>query len=189
MTATKQTDLRRADALRNRERILDAAERMLERSPSATLADIAAAAGVARSTLHRRFSNRDALLAALQDRPRERPRGNRWNAASRTPRQGAAGQPRCHPRLRRRATGRVAPAAGGRGAAHRSGSGRAVRPRHRRLASAAHGRAAPSRGQARGKAGRRARARRRRARGSTSDSPTSPMHGCTPCGCAGGPTP
>jgi serine phosphatase RsbU (regulator of sigma subunit) len=71
MTATKQTDLRRADALRNRERILDAAERMLERSPSATLADIAAAAGVARSTLHRRFSNRDALLAALQDRPDE----------------------------------------------------------------------------------------------------------------------
>jgi serine phosphatase RsbU (regulator of sigma subunit) len=71
MTATKQTDLRRADALRNRERILDAAERMLERSPSATLADIAAAAGVARSTLHRRFPNRDALLAALQDRPQE----------------------------------------------------------------------------------------------------------------------
>ena len=44
---------------------------MLERSPSATLADIATAAGVARSTLHRRFPNRDALLAALQDRPQE----------------------------------------------------------------------------------------------------------------------
>jgi serine phosphatase RsbU (regulator of sigma subunit) len=44
---------------------------MLERSPSATLADIAAAAGVARSTLHRRFPSRDALLAALQDRPQE----------------------------------------------------------------------------------------------------------------------
>jgi serine phosphatase RsbU (regulator of sigma subunit) len=66
-----RAELRRADALRNRERILDAAERMLERSPSATLADIAAAAGVARSTLHRRFPNRDALLAALQDRPDE----------------------------------------------------------------------------------------------------------------------
>jgi serine phosphatase RsbU (regulator of sigma subunit) len=71
LTASKQPDVRRADALRNRERILDAAERMLERSPSATLADIAAAAGVARSTLHRRFPNRDVLLAALQDRPRE----------------------------------------------------------------------------------------------------------------------
>jgi serine phosphatase RsbU (regulator of sigma subunit) len=70
-TPAKQTELRRADALRNRERILDAAERILMRSPSATLADIAAAAGVARSTLHRRFPNRDALLAAVQDRPHD----------------------------------------------------------------------------------------------------------------------
>jgi serine phosphatase RsbU (regulator of sigma subunit) len=63
--------LQRADAVRNRERILDAAERMLQRSPSATLAEIAAAAGVARSTLHRRFPNRDDLLAALRDRSRD----------------------------------------------------------------------------------------------------------------------
>jgi serine phosphatase RsbU (regulator of sigma subunit) len=67
----QQTDLKRADAMRNRERILDAAERLLERSPSATLADIAAAAGVARSTLHRRFASRDDLLAALRDRPQD----------------------------------------------------------------------------------------------------------------------
>jgi serine phosphatase RsbU (regulator of sigma subunit) len=65
-----RADLRRADARLNRERILDAAERMLERSPSATLADIAAAAGVSRSTLHRRFADRDELLAALRSRPR-----------------------------------------------------------------------------------------------------------------------
>jgi serine phosphatase RsbU (regulator of sigma subunit) len=71
MGETKQTDLKRADALRNRERILDAAERLLEQSPSATLADIAAAAGVARSTLHRRFANRDALIGALSDRPHD----------------------------------------------------------------------------------------------------------------------
>jgi serine phosphatase RsbU (regulator of sigma subunit) len=63
----------RADAARNREQILDAAERMLGRSPSATLTDIAAAAGIARSTLHRRFPDRDALLAALQERSREPP--------------------------------------------------------------------------------------------------------------------
>jgi serine phosphatase RsbU (regulator of sigma subunit) len=68
--ATNQ-QLRRADARRNRERILDAAERMLEHSPSATLADIATAAGVARSTLHRRFPRRGDLLAALRDRPRD----------------------------------------------------------------------------------------------------------------------
>jgi serine phosphatase RsbU (regulator of sigma subunit) len=66
-----QAVLNRADALRNRERILDAAERMLARRPSATMADIAAAAGVSRSTLHRRFQNREHLVAALRDRPHD----------------------------------------------------------------------------------------------------------------------
>jgi serine phosphatase RsbU (regulator of sigma subunit) len=68
---TPQNDLSRADALRNRERILDAAERMLTRAPAATLADIAAAAGVSRSTLHRRFPNRNRLLTALRERPQD----------------------------------------------------------------------------------------------------------------------
>ncbi len=44
---------------------------MLEHSPTATLADIAAAAGVARSTLHRRFPSRDDLIAALRERPHD----------------------------------------------------------------------------------------------------------------------
>ncbi len=62
---------RRADALRNDERIFDAAKRLLEQSPSASLSDIAAAAGVSRSTLYRRFANRDQLVAELGDRPQD----------------------------------------------------------------------------------------------------------------------
>src|ERR687896_1565879 len=71
MPKSQQAVLSRADALRNRERILDAAGRMLARSPSATLADIAAAGGVSRSPLHRRFHNRDQLVAALRERPQD----------------------------------------------------------------------------------------------------------------------
>jgi serine phosphatase RsbU (regulator of sigma subunit) len=71
MSTKPQTELRRADGLRNRERILDAAERMLERSPSVSLSEIAAAAGVSRSTLHRRFASRQDLVAALEERPHE----------------------------------------------------------------------------------------------------------------------
>lgn len=71
MSTKVQTDPQRADALRNRERILDAAERMLERTRSASLSEIATAAGVSRSTLHRRFASRDALVKALEARPHE----------------------------------------------------------------------------------------------------------------------
>lgn len=69
--AEKRSELRRADALRNDERILDAAKRLLEHSPSATLSDIVSAAGVSRSTFYRRFANRDALIAALDARPQD----------------------------------------------------------------------------------------------------------------------
>jgi serine phosphatase RsbU (regulator of sigma subunit) len=68
-----QTDSRRADARRNDERILDAAKRLLEHSPSATLSDVVSAAGVSRSTFYRRFANREALIAALDARPQDGP--------------------------------------------------------------------------------------------------------------------
>lgn len=63
---------RRADARRNRERILDAAGRLLAHSPAATLGEIASAAGVSRSTLYRRFRDRDELIAAVSERSGER---------------------------------------------------------------------------------------------------------------------
>jgi serine phosphatase RsbU (regulator of sigma subunit) len=60
---------RRADAIRNDERILEAAARLLDHSPAASVSDIAAAAGVSRSTLYRRFADRNELLARLDARP------------------------------------------------------------------------------------------------------------------------
>ncbi|HEV2727284.1 MAG TPA: SpoIIE family protein phosphatase, partial [Solirubrobacterales bacterium] len=72
MPERKTTDSRRADAIRNDERILEAARRLLEQSPSASFSEIAAAAGVSRSSLYRRFRGREALLAELDARPQER---------------------------------------------------------------------------------------------------------------------
>ncbi|MGW8568251.1 TetR/AcrR family transcriptional regulator [Isoptericola sp. NPDC055881] len=55
----------RADAERSVRAILEAAERVLVDDPAASLEQIAAAAGVARTTVHRRFASRQALIDAL----------------------------------------------------------------------------------------------------------------------------
>ncbi|RFU86261.1 TetR/AcrR family transcriptional regulator [Streptomyces triticagri] len=57
----------RADAERTVQAILEAAERVLSADPAATMEQIARAAGVARTTVHRRFTSRDALVDALAE--------------------------------------------------------------------------------------------------------------------------
>jgi AcrR family transcriptional regulator len=63
----------RADAARNRQRVLAAAERLFaERGvANVTMDDVAAAAGVGKGTLYRRFTDRGGLAVALLDQ-RER---------------------------------------------------------------------------------------------------------------------
>ncbi|MFE3514965.1 TetR/AcrR family transcriptional regulator [Streptomyces sp. NPDC059166] len=55
----------RADAERSVRAILKAAEQVLTEDPGASMEQIAAAAGVARTTVHRRFASRQALIEAL----------------------------------------------------------------------------------------------------------------------------
>lgn len=55
----------RADSERTMRAILDAANQVLAENPAATLQQIADAAGVARTTVHRRFASREALMEAL----------------------------------------------------------------------------------------------------------------------------
>ena len=61
----------RANAQRTRSKIIESSRRLLEASSTVPAADLAAAAGVSRSTLYRHFPDRDSLLEAVrQHRPR-----------------------------------------------------------------------------------------------------------------------
>jgi len=63
-----RTEPRRADAERNVEAILDAATELLADRPSASMADVAKAAGVVRATLYGHFPSRRELVQAAVDR-------------------------------------------------------------------------------------------------------------------------
>ena len=62
----------RSDSLRNRDAILEAAAECLADDPTASLADIAQAAGIGRVTLYGHFSSRNELLTALLHHAMER---------------------------------------------------------------------------------------------------------------------
>jgi TetR/AcrR family transcriptional regulator, mexCD-oprJ operon repressor len=65
--AVSDEEHNRADALRNRAALLDAAAEVLAEAPQASLAEAATRAGLGRATLYRHFDNRDALRAAIRD--------------------------------------------------------------------------------------------------------------------------
>lgn len=69
MADDKSTDESRprADAVRNRDKMLDAAALTLARDADASLADIADAAGLSRATAYRHFADVDAIRAALME--------------------------------------------------------------------------------------------------------------------------
>jgi AcrR family transcriptional regulator len=58
----------RSDARRNLERVLDSACGVLSKNPAASIEQVAAASGVHRSTVYRRFPTRELLVQALLER-------------------------------------------------------------------------------------------------------------------------
>ena len=59
---------RRADAERNRERIIDQATRLLMHDPAVGMAEIASVSGIGRPTLYRHFASREELMGAIAGR-------------------------------------------------------------------------------------------------------------------------
>src|SRR5215211_4177596 len=72
MHRTGARTTRRADAEHNMARILDAAATCLSRSPTASMGEIAQAAGVGRVTVYGHFPSREALIEAALSRLLER---------------------------------------------------------------------------------------------------------------------
>jgi TetR/AcrR family transcriptional regulator, mexCD-oprJ operon repressor len=68
MSSSTVRSLKRADARRNIEAIIDAATRLLAIDPDASVQDIAKAAGVGRVTLYGHFDSRTALVAEVATR-------------------------------------------------------------------------------------------------------------------------
>lgn len=66
--ALTKSSTQRADATRNRQKILDAARAALTASSEASLQSIAKAAGVGQGTLYRHFPTRDALIVEVHRR-------------------------------------------------------------------------------------------------------------------------
>jgi TetR/AcrR family transcriptional regulator, mexCD-oprJ operon repressor len=62
--------VRRADAARNIDRILESAIHVFALDPTAAMADVATHAGVGRATLYRHFPSRDDLMAAIKAQAR-----------------------------------------------------------------------------------------------------------------------
>ncbi|HEX3589685.1 MAG TPA: TetR/AcrR family transcriptional regulator [Pseudonocardiaceae bacterium] len=67
MTETTKPRQLRADAERTVRKILGVAEDVLSGDPTASMEKIAGVAGVARTTVHRHFASRDALIAAMAE--------------------------------------------------------------------------------------------------------------------------
>ncbi len=65
-TTPQPQDGERADVVRNRAAILEAAMDVLAVAPSASLSEVAARAGLGRATLYRHFPSREALIGAIQ---------------------------------------------------------------------------------------------------------------------------